>query len=200
MNASLDQLLNRPLYQRILILVLCCAVLIAGFWFLVHQPQREEYDQLKNQKSSLESKLQQDRRIADNLPKFRSEYEKLKQQLERALRELPDKKEIPSLLVSISSLAKNNGLEVVEFKPDNERPKDFYAEVPVSLKLRGAYHDMAMFCYHVGNMSRIVNIGNLKMKGAKMEGGRNLLSINCLATTFRFIERASSSEKKGKKK
>lgn len=194
------KLLNRPFYQRVLLVVLLCAVILGGFWFFVYSPQSQEFQQLKDQKASLDRKLQQDRRIANNLPKFRSEYEKLKRQLELALKELPDKKEIPSLLVSISSLAKENGLEVVEFKPGRESLRDFYAEVPVGLRLQGAFHEMAMFCYHVGNMPRIVNIGELKMGKAKMEEGRNLLSINCLATTFRFVERASKPQKKGKKR
>jgi type IV pilus assembly protein PilO len=115
MNAYM-KLLNRPFYQRVLLVVLLCAVILGGFWFFVYSPQSQEFQQLKDQKASLDRKLQQDRRIANNLPKFRSEYEKLKRQLELALKELPDKKEIPSLLVSISSLAKENGLEVVEFK------------------------------------------------------------------------------------
>jgi type IV pilus assembly protein PilO len=200
MNEYMDKLLNRPFYQRILVLVLACLVVFVGFWFVVYRPQRQEYDRIGKQRASLESKLQEDRRIAGDLPKFRSEYEKLKRQLELALTELPDKKEIPSLLDGISSLAKDNGLEVVEFKPGGERVKDFYAEVPVSLKLRGAYHEMAMFCYHVGNMPRIVNVGDLKMGGAKMQEGRNVLAIDFLATTFRFIEGGGGHQKKGKKR
>jgi type IV pilus assembly protein PilO len=118
--------------------------------------------------------------------------------LDLALAELPNQKEIPTLLTNIASLAKDNGLDVLLFRPGGEINKGFYAEVPVQLKLVGSYHEVAMFFYHVGNMSRIVNINNLNMGGAKADGGRNLLAVDCLATTFRFIEGAQGQ--KGKKR
>jgi type IV pilus assembly protein PilO len=154
--------------------------------------------ELKETRGRLEAKLQEDQRIADNLPKFRAEFEKMQDKLDLALAELPNQKEIPTLLTNIASLAKDNGLDVLLFRPGGEINKGFYAEVPVQLKLVGSYHEVAMFFYHVGNMSRIVNINNLNMGGAKADGGRNLLAVDCLATTFRFIEGAQGQ--KGKKR
>lgn len=155
---------------------------------------------LDSKYSKLESKLQEDRRIASNLPKFKAEFEKLQEQLNDALAELPNKKEIPSLLTSIAGLAKEDGLEVLSFKPKGEIKKGFYAEVPVELELRGAYHEVAMFFYDVGQLARIVNINNLQMGKAKMVAGRNVLSIKCLATTFMFVENAPTKASKKKRR
>lgn len=203
MNPNIEKVLNLPNYQKVLIAILSCLLVFGLFWLIVFQPMKETYDRLNGQKVSLERKLSEDRRIAENLPKFRAEYEKLEKQLEVALKELPNKKEIPSFLVSISAMAKNTGLDVVEFKPSSPVSKGFYAEVPVSLRLVGSFHEVAMFCYHVGNMTRIVNLGDLKLGGAKVQDGRNLLNIECQATTFQFVDNVGDSKAakgKGKKR
>jgi type IV pilus assembly protein PilO len=196
----MEKFLSLPNYKKVLLLCLSCLVILGIFWLVVYQPMKEEIDRLESQKASLERTLAENRRIANDLPKFRAEYEKLQKQLEIALKELPDKKEIPSLLVSISDLAKNSGLEVVEFKPAALVTKGFYAEVPVSLKLIGSYHEVAMFCYQVGNMTRIVNLTDLKLGNAKVTDGRNSLSIDCKATTFQFVETVAASPASGKRK
>jgi type IV pilus assembly protein PilO len=202
MHPIIEKVLNWPLYQRVLLLCGLLALIVSGFVYGVFLPQREELGQLEKRKAKLQTKLQEDRRIAEYLPKFRAEFEKMERQLELALTELPNQKEIPALLTSVAGLAKDNGLDVLRFKPNPERVKGFYAEVPVQLKLVGSYHEVAMFFYDIGNMSRIVNMNNLRMGSAKMSGGRNLLSVECLATTFRFVENppAQNSKKKGKKR
>jgi type IV pilus assembly protein PilO len=202
MNPTIDKILNLPLYQRVLMLCGLLGLVVAGFVYLTYLPQSQELSELKERRVKLEAKLQEDQRIADNLPKFRAEFEKMQKRLDLALAELPNEKEIPNLLTNIAGLAKDNGLDVLRFKPGGEKMKGFYAEVPVELKLVGSYHEVAMFFYDIGNMSRIVNINNLKMGGSKLSGGRNLLSVDCLATTFRFVEnpQPQKGKRKGKKR
>jgi type IV pilus assembly protein PilO len=89
---------------------------------------------------------------------------------------------------------------VVRFKPVGERPKGFYAEVPVELKLVGSYHEMALFSDAVGTLPRIVNINNLSLGGPKDASGRTVLTIDCLVTTFRFIEGSVDTNAKGGRK
>lgn len=200
MHPTIEKIFNWPLYQRVLLLAGIVILILAGFFYLVYLEKHQEYVQLEERKNSRLAKLQEDRRIADNLPKFKSEYESMKRKLDLALAELPNKKEIPTLLTSIATLAKDNGLDVLRFKPGAESPQGFYAEVPVRLKLVGSYHEVAMFVYDVSNLARIVNINNLKLDAPKMQGGRNLLSIECLATTFRFVEGAAANTNKKKRK
>lgn len=200
MAAPLEKISALKLYQQLLILAVVVLLVVLGFVFMVYRPMMQELDDLDAKYSKLESKLQEDRRIASNLPKFKAEFEKLQGQLNDALAELPNKKEIPSLLTSIAGLARDDGLEVLSFKPKAEMKKGFYAEVPVDLELRGAYHEVAMFFYDVGQLARIVNINNLQMGKAKMEAGRNVLSIRCLATTFMFVENAPNQDLKKKRK
>jgi len=200
MHPTIEKIFNWPLYQRALLLSGVVALILAGFVYFVYLEKHKDYVKLEETKNTRLAKLQEDQRIADNLPKFKSEYESMKRKLDRALAELPNKKEIPTLLTSIASLAKDNGLDVLRFKPGKEKSQGFYAEVPVSLKLVGSYHEVAMFVYDVSNLARIVNINNLKLGSPKLQGGRNLLSIECLATTFRFIEGGTAPTKKKKRK
>jgi type IV pilus assembly protein PilO len=196
MNPQVEKILKLPLYQRVLILVVFLSLLVGAFVYFIYNPAREDLAQKQKQNDKLLVELQESRRIANNLPRFKAEYEAMKEQLDLALNELPNKKEIPSLLRNIAGLARDNGLEVLQFKPENESPKNFYAEVPVSLDLKGSYHQMALFCQAVSNMARIVNIKDIKLGKPKQEDGSTLLSISCRAVTYRFLE--TSSAEKGK--
>ncbi len=192
MNPRVEKILRLPRYKRVLILLGLMALVVAGFVYLLYLPQQDELALVRQDTATLEAKLQEGRRIAADLPKFKAEYEKMQEQLKLALTELPDSKEIPTLLSGIATRAKDNGLSVLRFKPGNEVPQGFYADVPVELKLSGSFHEFAMFFASVGNMSRIVNISNLVMGNPKQEGRRTELSVDCLATTFRFLEEGTA--------
>lgn len=202
MDARVEKILNLPSYQRILIVLVVMVTLVAGFYFLVYQSQVDDYDNLVNRRDSALNVLKKNQRIAAKLSVYKEEYAKLEEELEKALGELPLEKEIPSLLTNIAALAKNEGLDILKFQPAGEIPKDFYAEVPVNLKLSGSYHQAALFFDAVGRMTRIVNIKNLKMGSAKEDNGRTKLSIDCRAITFRFLEQTPEKNKKkgGKRK
>lgn len=193
MNPNVEKLLKLPAYQRLMILLGALALIVGLLVYLFYLPLQEEYGRLKTQNATLQVKVEEDTRIASNLPAFKAEYQKMEQQLESALSELPNDREIPTLLTSIASMAKDNGLEVLRFKPGKENPKGFYAEVPVELKLVGSFHQVAMFYQAVSNLSRIVNIGNLNIAVSSGKSNENLLSVECLATTFRFLEESTST-------
>ncbi len=194
MNPRVEKFLKLPAYQRGLVLVVLLLLVVGGFVYFLYLPKHEEYQQVLQTAETLQAKLEQDRRIARDLPKFEAEYQRMQQQLDEALTQLPNEKEIPTLLTNIASLAKDQGLDVLRFKPGGEVAKGFYAEVPVELKLSGSFHQIALFFQEVGELPRIVNLGNLTMGGAKTVDGRTTLTVDCLATTFRFIESAPAKK------
>jgi len=197
MNSRVETVLNLPAYQRILMVVLIMVALAAGFYFLIYQAQLEQHSSLVKKRDAAQVKLQKNQKIANDLAVYRAEYEKMQARLDEALGELPLKREIPSLLISIGDLAKEKGLEILRFKPAKETIKGFYAEVPVTLKLAGSYHQAAAFFDAVSKMERIVNIKGLTLGGAKSDTGKTTLGVNCSAITFRFVE--NSTNPKGKK-
>jgi type IV pilus assembly protein PilO len=193
MNLQVEKLLKLPFYQKLLISFTIIISISIAFVFLLFIPKKDELTQLQQRNQQAQAKLLEDRRIAGDLPKFKAEYEKMQEQLNQALTELPNQSEIPALLSSIAALAKDNGLEVIRFKPGTEAPKGFYAEVPVDLVLAGSFHEAALFFQSVTELSRIVNITNVQLGNPKTAEGGTQLNIDCLAVTFRFIE-----ETKGK--
>lgn len=197
MNSRVEKVLNLPSYQRALIVLVIMAVIAAGFYFLLYQPLLDQHTNLISKRNSAQVRLQKNQKIANNLAVYRAEYEKMQVALDKALGELPLKKEIPSLLTGIADLAKEKGLEILRFKPSGETVKGFYAEVPVTLKLNGSYHQAASFFDAVSKMERIVNIQGLTLGGAKNVDGKTSLGVDCRAITFRFVE--NYTESKGKK-
>jgi len=204
MNARVEKIINLPAYQRMLIVLVIVAAIAAGFYFLIYQGQMEEHDRLLQKRDQARVTLEKNQKIADNLAVYKAEYERMQKLLAEALDELPLQREIPSLLTGIANLAKEKGLEIVRFKPAAEVVKEFYAEVPVELKLSGSYHQAAAFFDVVSKMERIVNIQNLKLARPKDVEGRTALDIDCRAVTFRFVEPKpedkSSKQKGGKRK
>jgi len=188
MNPKLEKLLKLPLYQRAAILaVLVVLVIGACAWFLI-LPEYDRMAQMDKDLSRLQADLIQKQRIANNLPKFKAEFTKLEEQLKAALTQLPNKKEIPSLLTNLATIARDNGLDVVSFSPKAEVSKGFYAEVPGSVDLVGTYHQVAEFAQAVSKLSRIVNLSDLELSGPKVEGDVAILKIKCKVTTFRFVD------------
>ncbi len=101
------------------------------------------------------------------MKRFQDEAAKLREELKVAITQLPTSKEIPSLLSNISQLGKDSGLEFLLFKPVGEINKDFYAEIPVEIRVKGAYNNVAIFFDKVGKLPRIVNISEVSMDNAK---------------------------------
>ncbi len=199
MNPSVEKILNLPANQKIALVAFIFIALGAGFFYGLFQPKMKELGSLQTKQADLSKQIQDNKRIADNLPKFKKEYEQLKVDLDNALTELPNQKEIPSLLTSITSKGKEAGLDFLVFRPKAEVPKDFYSEVPVEISVQGPYLNVANFFVAVGSLPRIVNMTGVTVADIKNIGGRTVLKVNCLATTFRFMEKKETKdEKKGK--
>ncbi len=195
---SFEKVFKLPTKQKVALLALILISLGVVFYFVMFKPKYEEYKGLQAKLSELKNQIQENKKIADNLPKLKKEFDQLKGQLEAALTELPNQKEIPSLLTSITNVGKGTGLDFLLFKPKPEVPKDFYSEVPVDISVAGSFHSVANFFVAVGNLPRIVNINNVSVSDIRDVGGRTLMKVNCLATTFRFLEKKETKDEKKK--
>jgi len=113
--------------QKLAVLLLLYILIGAGFYFGVEQPKMKELAVLNGKLDKIKADVAESKRFASNLPKFKVEFEGLKKDLDNALTELPNSKEIPSLLTSITSAGKSVGLDFLTFRPKGETPKEFYA-------------------------------------------------------------------------
>ena len=185
--------------QRILIFASVFVLIIAIFVFALYKPKLADIKKLKKELTGLEKKLVVAKKNAADLEKFQAMMEEAEVQFKQAMKALPEKKEIPSLLTSISRSGQDVGLEFLLFEPKGEVRKEFYAEIPVAMQVVGGYHDLAMFFDKVARLSRIVNIKNISMGRIK---DTQQLNTTCTAVTYKFVEPAPKkpSARKPKRK
>jgi len=177
---------------RKIILVLVMVVLIFGlYWQFAYKGKARTINRLRSDLSNKQAKLNENEAIARNLPRFKEEVKKLNQQLGKVVQELPNSREIPNLLETVSNLGALNGLEVIYLKPRNDVDKGFYAEVPIAIKVRGGYHEMGLFLDALSRLPRIINVSDITMGNAREDerSGVIVLDISALATTYRYIEK-----------
>ena len=196
MDPNIEKILKLPAKQKILILVLISIIEAAALVWLLYLPKHTELDGLKAELTRLEGEISEKTRIANNLPKLQKEYEQLNRELAQALTELPNSKEIPSLLTSVTALGKNAGLDFLTFRPKPEVAKDFYAEVPVDVIVSGSYFSVANFFSAVASLPRIINITNVTFSDIKSVNNRMMTKVTCLATTFRFLDKKEIKDDK----
>ena len=196
MDPQVEKILKLPTKQKVLILVLVVILEAAALVWFLYLPKHKELSGLKVEISKLQSEIDDKTRIATNLPRLQKEYDQLNVELAQALTELPNSKEIPSLLTSITALGKNAGLDFLVFRPKGEVVKDFYAEVPVDIVVSGSYFSVANFFAAIANLPRIVNITNVAFSDIKNVNNRMMTKVTCLATTFRFLDKKEIKDDK----
>jgi len=188
--------------QRILISTAIFGLLIGGFIYLSYWPKYENINRLSSELEKLEEKLQVAMKNASDLDKFKAKMAEAESQFQMAMKKLPEKEEIPSLLASISNSGQEVGLEFQLFEPKAEKKKEFYAEIPVVINVKGDYHNTALFFDQVARLPRIVTIENIQMTPVKGNSSREL-STKCMAVTYKFLEQSEqtkNSAKNNKKK
>ena len=112
--------------------------------------------------------------------------EEMHQTFGTMLRQLPNTNEVPDLLIDITQAGLGRGLEFVLFKPEKERPIDFYAELPIRLTVNGTYHELGQFVSDVAALPRIVTLSDISIGGASEKS--NKLTMSALAKTYRYVE------------
>ncbi|MDD2389564.1 MAG: type 4a pilus biogenesis protein PilO [Desulfobacterales bacterium] len=178
--------------QRILICVSVFVLLIGAFAYFSYLPKISQIKDMTEQYEQLGAKLSSSRIQAAQLERYREKREKAEDEFKIVLKKLPEKKDIPSLLASISQSGKESGLDFILFQPEAEQSREFYAEIPVSIQVEGNYHNVAQFFDNVSILSRIVNIKDIRMVFSPKEGK---LLTSCKAVTYRFISDPVKDEK-----
>jgi type IV pilus assembly protein PilO len=177
-----------PLAPRIKLGIMVGIILLPliVFYFSYYQQKAKKIQNLNQQKASLTQQLQEVKRKASDLAKFEKEMKEAEDLFFKTAVLLPKEKEIPKLLKDISALGQTAGLDFLTFKPLADIPKDFYAEIPVTINVRGPYHNMGSFFDQVSKLERIVSVSNVKMSSPKKEDGEMLLNSDCKLVTYRF--------------
>ena len=158
-----------------------------GYYFFSYQGALETLNYQRSQAQELQRKLTNVRAVANNVGEFEQEVAELERELHLALKQLPNRKQFEDLLQDITTAGKKVGVAIKSIQRTDERPHDFYAEVPFSITLEGSFHNIAMFFERVAKLPRIVNIGSMHIQVADKGGDQTLLRVEGSATTFRFL-------------
>jgi len=170
--------------QRILIYAGTFLVLIGAVVWFLYMPKWDMKSELNTELEDLDNKLTIARAKAAKLPKLRAQMKAEQAKFALASKALPERREIPKLLTSISQSGGDAGLDFQLFQPGGEVNKEFYVEIPVSVVVMGGYHNTAEFFDRVAALSRIVTIKNITITPA----GKNQLNTSCSAVTYKFVE------------
>ena len=190
MNQLLTQIVRLPRPQKIGILAGLIIFLLVIGYFYIYLPGENQVTKLAEEITGVRNDRDKKRALAANLPKLQKELQEWDAKLKAAVAQLPDRKEIPDLLSTLSTKAREAGLEILLFRPRPENFQEFYAEIPVDIVVRGGFFNAVSFFDEVGKLSRLVNIDNIDLKNPKVGGDQVALDISTLATTYRFLDEA----------
>lgn len=187
--------------KAVVIVVVCVGVAVAGF-FLDVKKQIEKLERAEKQEMTLKQEFESKQAKAVNLDAYKQQLKDIEESFGAMLRQLPSKTEVEGLLVDISQTGLASGIEFQLFKPQGERFIEFYAELPISMKMSGTYHQFGNFVSGVAALPRIVTLHDISISDDK--GGR--LTMEVTAKTYRYLDETELAEQKkqesakGKKK
>jgi type IV pilus assembly protein PilO len=165
------------------------AVLIGGlFYWQYYSPAMEERDTKAARLETLQKEIRALEVTANKLQEFQREVALLEAKLETLKRILPPAKETPDLMRKVQSLAAQSNLAIKTFTPGATVNKDFYQEWPINMVVSGSYHNLGLFFDKVGRLSRLVNVGSLKINALAQQTSSNTIDASCVATTFVYLE------------
>lgn len=174
----------------------------ALFFFLLYSPNLEKITALESDEKTLRAEIATLKKKTKHIEKFREEKRESAEKFMALTLLLPKQKEIPSLLTNISGLGTASGLDFLSFRPKGETGKEFYAEIPVDIKVSGHYHNLGVFLDKVSKLPRIVTIRDLKVGSPRRLDNEMELTTSFELVTYRFTESsgaATPADGKGKK-
>lgn len=190
-----------PMLPRVTMAIVVFVLVLGLGWFLYLDGLKEEKQAGVTQEEQLKEEYKKKVAQAVNLDALRQQKEEVSQYVNSLEKKLPSKAEMDALLSDITQAGVGRGLQFELFKPGQVTLKDYYAELPISIKISGRYHDLAAFSSDIANLSRIVTLNDLNLNSSAKGGS---LSLDAVAKTFRYLDKdevdASKKAKAAEKK
>jgi type IV pilus assembly protein PilO len=173
-----------PAAPRLAVFLGLLAITIALAWWFDWRDQAELLERRQGEEVQLRQDWVSKKRLAVNLEEYRRQLDETERQFGALLKQLPNRAEMDSLLADINQAGLGRGLQFELFKPGPDVVKDFYAEMPIDVRIIGSYHDLGQFASDVAQMPRIVTLSNIVMD--KQDG--ELLKLEAKAITYRYLD------------
>lgn len=198
-NLDLKNIANAPLAVRALVLAILFAVMLAGGWYLLWADTLKQLNASRQEEQSLRDGYAAKKTQAYHYTAYKQRLTDVEQSLASLLRQLPNRSEMDALLTDINQAGVGHGLDFELFRPGSESMAEFYATLPVSIKVSGHYHDIASFVSDLAMLPRIVTLHDISLSPAK-EG---TLNMDARIQTYRYLdenELAAAKKQQGGKK
>lgn len=183
----MERLEDIPSLYRWLAIPGVVVLLVVLYWSFLYQPYAEEIEALQERINSKRQTMEKYQQIAATLDTFKTQVSNLEARLHVLLRELPESREIPGMIRQISDVGVRTGLQIHGIKPQPEQRKEFYAEIPIQVRVKGPYHAVGRFFDDLVHLERIISVDGVQIEATNQE-------TQCLATTFRFLDEAEANE------
>jgi len=192
---------NLPLpVKGVLLLILLVLLIATGYWFL-WKPALEQLDQDKLKEADLRQVFIDKKKQAISLDAYKQQMVDIEKTFGALLKQLPDKSQMDGLLTDINQAGLQRGLEFELFKPGQEARKDFYAELPISIRVVGSYHDLGAFATDISKLSRIVTLNDIVLNvTAAKDSKENRLGMDAVAKTYQYLDANEVASKKSASK
>ncbi len=195
-NIDFKNMGNLPMPVKLVLLSFLFLVLMGlGYWFL-WSDQMAEIDQAKAKEQELRKVFLDKKAQAIKVEAYKQQMVDIEKTFGALLKQLPDKSQMDGLLTDINQAGLGRGLEFDLFKPGQETVADFYAEMPIQIKIRGNYHDIGAFATDISKLSRIVTLNDLTIAPIGKDSKDTLLSLDATAKTYRYLDTSELAAKK----
>ena len=184
-----------PTLPKAIILVCILLLVVALGWWMGWRGQLEDLDNMQQQETKLKDEWRTKKAQAVNLEEYQKQLAEINRSFGALLKQLPNASEMESLLIDINQAGLGRGLQFDLFKPGTEAFQEFYAELPITIKVSGPYHDLGAFTGDIAKLPRIVTLNDIEVVQTK-EGG---LSMSTLAKTFRYLDEEEVARQKKEK-
>ncbi|AKH21184.1 type 4a pilus biogenesis protein PilO [Sedimenticola thiotaurini] len=181
---DLNNIGNWPTPVKGLVILLLCVAVAVGWYYFNTEDQLLNLETAEKKELALRTEFESKQAKAVNLEKYKKQLEEMKQSFGAMLRQLPNKTEVADLLVDVSQTGLASGLEFELFEPQEEVPREFYAELPIQLRVFGDYHELGNFISGLAALPRIVTIHDVSV--TPREDGE--LEMSATAKTYRYLE------------
>jgi type IV pilus assembly protein PilO len=175
------------LFRALTVGIIFAAVTAGAVYYFVIKQKMPVLEAAQAQEQQLRGAFELKQRKAANFDAYKAQLAEIEESFGAMLRQLPGKTEVPSLLVDISQTGLAAGLEEELFRPQGELVREFYAELPITIRLSGTYHELARFVSDVAALPRIVTIHDVSLKKQKDGAGGDLV-MDLTAKTYRYLE------------
>ncbi len=176
-----------PLVIKLIIVLILSVGLVVGLYYYDIEKQFKRLEKEVKVETSLRQEFETKQAKAVNLESYKKQLAEMQETFGSMLRQLPNKTEVPALLVDVSQTGLAAGLEFELFKPLGEVRREFYAELPISIKVHGKYHEFGEFISGIAALPRIVTIHNINISGGG-KAGSEMLVMTATAKTYRYLE------------